>query len=249
MKKPLKPPKLEGNLLKLFGLEHFQQKWEPVLRLEMRKNKELERRIAFDRTPAALKINSENASDSKSPLPKGWINSPSTRFLSDNEAWAHALRDVKPLPGRIKAEVPQQPRPAPLPSPSAAFETVSSCPPTLLRRPAGFPELEKPFLREVVKGKRAIDRRLDLHGFQQDMAFQVLMHFLRGAQRDGARLVLVITGKGNRGTAESPGILRRLVPMWLGNATFAGLVSAVSPAHPTHGGNGAFYIKLKPGFS
>ena len=41
----------------------------------------------------------------------------------------------------------------------------------------------------------------------------MLRDFLIRAQARGAKLVLVVTGKGR--TAAEPGVLRRAVPMWL----------------------------------
>ena len=48
------------------------------------------------------------------------------------------------------------------------------------------------------KGEMTPDARIDLHGFTESVAYRTLLNFLRGAQRNGARLALVITGKGKR---------------------------------------------------
>ena len=73
--------------------------------------------------------------------------------------------------------------------------------------------------RRLVNGAVAIDDRLDLHGMTQDAAHSALRHFLFGARARGARIVLVITGKGKtRGPGADPhdrGVLRRAVPHWL----------------------------------
>ena len=71
--------------------------------------------------------------------------------------------------------------------------------------------------RRVNRGAVAIDARIDLHGMTQAAAHSRLSDFLCGAQASGARLVLVITGKGrNNGSGEGErGVLRRLVPIWL----------------------------------
>ena len=74
----------------------------------------------------------------------------------------------------------------------------------------------------VARGKETIDARLDLHGMTQAQAHSALLHFLRNAQTRGARLVLVITGKGARGEGER-GVLRRQVPQWLGLPDFRAL--------------------------
>ncbi len=74
----------------------------------------------------------------------------------------------------------------------------------------------------------------------------------------GQRLVLVITGKGASPFArhtlhgaehfhapEREGRLRRLLTEWLHEAEFRAHVSGFQPAHPKHGGGGAFYVKLR----
>ena len=48
------------------------------------------------------------------------------------------------------------------------------------------------------KGMLDPDARIDLHGMTEDVAHNRLLAFLTNAQRGGARLALVITGKGAR---------------------------------------------------
>ena len=81
--------------------------------------------------------------------------------------------------------------------------------------------------RSVARGKEAIDARLDLHGLTQHEAHGALLRFLKSASARDARLVLVITGKGKRRSADGErerGVLRRQVPQWLGLPEFRGLV-------------------------
>ena len=55
------------------------------------------------------------------------------------------------------------------------------------------------------RGTVAIDARIDLHGMTQEAAHRRLHRFLEAARADGARMVLVITGKGSGGRrAEGP---------------------------------------------
>ena len=74
----------------------------------------------------------------------------------------------------------------------------------------------------------------------------------------GVRTALVITGKGDSPfarhtlhgkahfhTEERAGRLRRLVPDWLHESQFRALVSGFQPAHPKHGGGGAYYVRLR----
>jgi DNA-nicking Smr family endonuclease len=99
--------------------------------------------------------------------------------------------------------------------------------------------------QRVARGREAIDARLDLHGLTQSEAHAALLHFLRQANARGARLVLVITGKGRAGAGSERGILRRQVPQWLGLPEFRAYVIGFEDAHVAHGGEGALYVRLR----
>ena len=74
-----------------------------------------------------------------------------------------------------------------------------------------------------------------------------LVRFLRRAQSDGAKFVLVITGKGARSSDPDRGVLRRQVPLWLGLPEFRDTVVGFEEAHTAHGGEGALYVRLRRG--
>jgi DNA-nicking Smr family endonuclease len=102
--------------------------------------------------------------------------------------------------------------------------------------------------QRLARGSETIDGRIDLHGRTQSEAHAALLAFLRGAQADGARFVLVITGKGGVAGAVSSserGVLKRQVPQWLRLPEFRLLVLAVEDAHVAHGGEGALYVRLR----
>ncbi|HWY62700.1 MAG TPA: Smr/MutS family protein [Rhizomicrobium sp.] len=79
--------------------------------------------------------------------------------------------------------------------------------------------------------------RLDLHGFTQETAHRALKTFFQQSHKSGVRLTLVITGKG--------GVLNQMVPRWLKQPGFAGLIAGIEPAHVRHGGAGALYVYLR----
>jgi len=105
--------------------------------------------------------------------------------------------------------------------------------------------------QRVARGRDPIEARLDLHGMTQMQAHAELLRFLRRAQADGARTVLVVTGKGFRSRGgkhdadREPGVLRRQVPMWLALPEFRLLVVGFDDAHAGHGGQGALYVRLR----
>jgi DNA-nicking Smr family endonuclease len=99
--------------------------------------------------------------------------------------------------------------------------------------------------QRVARGKDEIDGRLDLHGLTQSEAHAALLRFLRTASSRGARLVLVITGKGARAAEGERGVLKRQVPHWLGLPEFRALVIGFEDAHVVHGGEGALYVRVR----
>ena len=152
-----------------------------------------------------------------------------------------AVRDEKPTDGQTKkrqtfsgaTEIPQSPKP--VSRPAAAPKPPPS--------PPG-PALDPKSRRRLSRGREDVDDRLDLHGLNQAAAFHALIGFLRTAQVDGKRLVLVITGKGRSEYGDS-GILRSAVPKWLAGPDFRGFVAGVEEAGRRHGGGGALYVRLR----
>lgn len=107
----------------------------------------------------------------------------------------------------------------------------------------------KAFTR-MKRGKLKPEGRIDLHGMTLDRAHPALTQFILMSQASGKRLVLVITGKGKRSDDQGPiprphGVLRHQVPAWLAQPPLAQAVLQVTPAHVSHGGEGAYYVYLR----
>ena len=181
-----------------------------------------------------------------------------TRKPVDFELWTEVAKSVKPLrksSGRKSAQVSAAETSRPPPKPSA--------PPLHVPRPAAKPPpqitgFDRRTAQKFSRGNVDIDQRLDLHGIGVEMARVKLLNFLRDAHAAGARTVLVITGKGDSPYArhtlhgadhfhapERQGRLRRMLTEWLHESEFRALVSGFQPAHPKHGGGGAFYVKIR----
>jgi DNA-nicking Smr family endonuclease len=94
-------------------------------------------------------------------------------------------------------------------------------------------------LRQLKRGEYPISVRLDLHGMRCDAAHDALRETLENAYHDGARCLLIITGKGREGA----GVLREALPLWLEDAKR--FVLAYDVAQPKHGGSGAFYVLVR----
>lgn len=111
-------------------------------------------------------------------------------------------------------------------------------------KPALVP-FDRRLMQRVARGKDAIDGRLDLHGLTQAEAHAALRNFLHTAQNRGAKLVIVITGKGNRASGGESGVLKRQVPQWLRLPEFRSFVVGFEQAHRSHGGEGALYVRVR----
>lgn len=109
--------------------------------------------------------------------------------------------------------------------------------------PDAAPGLDRRSAERLRRGALAIEARLDLHGMTQEEAHRALDAFLARAAQAGKRSVLVITGKGGRGSGA--GVLRAAVPRWLNEAPNRARILAFAPAQPQHGGTGALYLLLK----
>lgn len=166
------------------------------------------------------------------------------RTLSPEEsrAWARVAATVKPI----------GPRAADLAELSAALESgrteLDAPPPATSGEPkkadtpkTPAPPAERSGEKKVRRGKLSIAANFDLHGHTQVSAARALPAFLERQQADGARCVLVITGKGREGQ----GVLRRNFLLWLESPGARRLVSGYAESHPKHGGAGAFYVFLR----
>ncbi len=139
-------------------------------------------------------------------------------------------------------------RPASQGDAARTYAVPSYTPPVSAPKPPPI-GLERRYKRRVAGGRVPVDAVLDLHGMTQPQAHVALHRFLINAQRDGSRLVIVVTGKGLkervRQDAAEPGVLRRAVPFWLRDAPLRHLVIGFEEAALTHGGAGALYIRLR----
>jgi DNA-nicking Smr family endonuclease len=172
------------------------------------------------------------------------------RQVSEEEQalWRAVTRSVSPLHRHRKDPAPAtehaEPRPkataqTPVPHPVA----VASKPLPKPKEPALAP-IDRRAKQKLARGAHAIDARIDLHGRTQGEAHAALLRFLHRAQSNGAKTVLVITGKGG-GRDGGRGVLKRQVPMWLALPEFRGLVVGFGDAAIGHGGEGALYVRVR----
>jgi DNA-nicking Smr family endonuclease len=169
------------------------------------------------------------------------------------DAVAGSIRPLHPGPARPgQRNIPESnPKISPPPHPRAKRLRHGVAPPPLTG-------LDRRTEQRLTRGKVEIDGRIDLHSVGVAEARTRLRDFLDQARRGGSRTVLVITGKGpspfgghtlhGRDLFHAPersGQLRRRVPEWFHEAEFRALIAGFQPAHPKHGGGGAFYVRLR----
>ncbi len=140
-----------------------------------------------------------------------------------------------------------QKRPAPRPM------VPSYSPPMRPAVPVRIDKTIEPKLRrKVARGRIEIDATIDLHGMRQAEARGALQRFIVARHNRGDRTVLVITGKGLKKTAADGshiverGVLRHMLPIWLGEPEFSRIIAGWDVAAQPHGGEGAFYVRLRP---
>ncbi len=172
------------------------------------------------------------------------------RRLSEEEtrAWARVAATVKRIGPREaslpdfqaaleagEAELREEKKPSGKPASRVAAPSEPAAP----KRPV--PPADRGREKRVRRGKLDIAASFDLHGHTQASASRALPGFLIAQQADGARCVLVITGKGREGQ----GVLRRNFLIWLESPEARAMVSGYAESHPRHGGSGAFYVFLR----
>ncbi len=101
--------------------------------------------------------------------------------------------------------------------------------------------LSKKNIRDFNKGNVFIEKKLDLHGFNQVDAKNLLEDFINQSIENGKRLILIITGKGKEGE----GVIKNNIISWLNNKSLRNKILAVNHASKKHGGSGAIYILLR----
>jgi DNA-nicking Smr family endonuclease len=169
----------------------------------------------------------------------------------EHALWSLVTRSIAPLrrvrpqreSERAAEEIhPKPARPAPA-APAPRLPVPHPAPP----RPPGLAPFDRRLKQKLARGREAIDATIDLHGLTQAEAHFALVRFLRNARAGGARLVLVITGKGARSDdfAADRGVLRRQVPLWLRSAELRDVVIGFDWAHAAHGGEGALYVRIR----
>ncbi len=165
------------------------------------------------------------------------------RRLSQAEAelWMTVTADVRPFRARPKKPAPPSPAvDANAPPPAASIAHDRPPGPKPAPRPT---DIDSRTFAKIKRGRLEVDAKLDLHGMRQAEAQRSLTAFLRRCQANGARIAIIVTGKGL--TRDEGGVLRRVVPMWLEAPNLRDVVVGFGEAARHHGGEGALYVRIR----
>jgi DNA-nicking Smr family endonuclease len=168
----------------------------------------------------------------------------------EEHLWSIVARSIKPLRRAACATPSKRAAKTEAAKPAGGSSKKSVAPLPSVSRPRAAAPAQIPLARRerqrIARGRSAIEGRIDLHGMTQADAYSALLHFLHRSQAGGAKVVLVITGKGSPfAGAEERGVLRRQVPLWLALPQFRACVLGFDMADATHGGAGALYVRLR----
>lgn len=183
--------------------------------------------------------------------------------LPDWHLWFEVSKTVSPLRPARHPIVDLEGEPLPLPAPPApnTLKTMRSNRPAFVmpsyqsdKRPGNKPPrpgIEPNLKQRLMRGREQLDGTLDLHGMRQIEAHAALLRFVHARHARGDRTLLVITGKGLKKLEDDAaviverGVLRQMLPIWLTEPGLAPLVASWDSAAQGHGGDGAFYVRLR----
>ena len=172
------------------------------------------------------------------------------------DLWRQVTQTVAPFAGRRAPSLDEmvnetaQPKSATAASVKPRPTLPPYVPPVQLAQRGLTPlsPLERRLKQRLSRGRVEVDAVMDLHGLYQPQAHSALRNFLFQAQASGAKLVLVITGKGKTTSCDElaeSGVLRRSVPQWLRAPELRGVVVGFEEAVHHHGGAGALYVRIR----
>jgi DNA-nicking Smr family endonuclease len=165
--------------------------------------------------------------------------------LPEDDDLREALRGVKPLQSRRRAELPRA-KPVPTPrqtrldeqavlaeslGPPSADELMESGEELLFVRPG----VSRQTLRKMRKGHWVVEAEIDLHGLDRQAALSETGEFLEKAKKRGLRCVRIVHGKGL-------GVLKGKLRNWL---PLKNEVLAFTQAPAAQGGGGALLVLLR----
>ena len=97
------------------------------------------------------------------------------------------------------------------------------------------------------KSREYCEKRLDLHGYTEEEAYDEIYKYLVSAKKNGLKKVIIVTGKGYTNPLQGDfkkGVLRSKFPSWMQYSELSLLIKSFRQADLKDGGDGAFYVFL-----
>jgi DNA-nicking Smr family endonuclease len=164
--------------------------------------------------------------------------------------WSHVAASVRPMAGQSRPPLQPLPKVALQPQPTAPTPPKRTA--AANRIAVDDATLDGSWDKAIRRGVLHPDATIDLHGYTSDRAHALLVQRIGDAALSGARVLLVITGKGARDSDRDHhhhdrprGVIRARLRDWLNSAELRPFIAALRPAHPRHGGGGAWYVILR----
>ncbi len=164
----------------------------------------------------------------------------------DEQFWRETVKDIRPVkqPLPVTAKVAKK---------RVRSDIMRTVPLKIYSHEPGLgttADIDRATMRRFKREEFKIEARLDLHGLNEDQAYDAVRRFITDSYLGGKRCVIIITGKGLAHPDEdifaARGVLRDRVPQWLTNDdNLRPLI--LSFIHPSErlGGRGALYILLR----
>jgi DNA-nicking Smr family endonuclease len=183
--------------------------------------------------------------EKKPPKNRMSKNRPRTPNATEQQLWETATKGITPITARTVAKITPQPtgkreRPKGDTTGRIILETLKPITTPKPRDPSSY-QLDNTLNRKLVQGDLPIDGKIDLHGLTLHQAHARFMAFFHQKQKAGARLLLIVTGKGPSGE----GVIRKNLPLWCDDHTTSPHILKTTAAAAHHGGSGATYILLR----
>ena len=176
-----------------------------------------------------------------------------TRELSDDELFEHAMQGVDPL---VWNEAPAPP-PGPVELKGCSDEEqVLRILREFCRSGTVGPEQTReyvehysdPFGRlyisDLKAGRFAVQAHLDLHGFSLEAARDAVDLFVARSVRAGHSCVRIVHGRGRHSAGNRP-LMKQNVERWLRGRRLSRRIMAYTSARTVDGGGGAVYVLLR----
>ncbi|MEO8884020.1 MAG: Smr/MutS family protein [Devosia sp.] len=181
-------------------------------------------------------------------------------LLRDWHLWTEVKRTVTALKPQADEALADEPLPVPASRQPPVFDkgakwlgpALPSYQPISRKARSEPGQIIEPRMRKrLVRGRIDIDGTIDLHGMRQAEARAALQRFVLARVERGDRTILVITGKGLKKTDDMQildrGVLRSMLPIWLSEPVLAPVIAGWDVSAQAHGGEGAFYVRLRRG--